>query len=135
MASSHPSGSVPPPARRCQATTVRGRPCRAWAVPGDHYCRAHQPGQEPIPPTRRLETPDDVIADLLDNLSRLSGLLDRSQGGDDFLKLLSVYSRASTHLAGLMREQRRASGPPADPLLQAIGQALDELSEELGIQL
>jgi hypothetical protein len=135
MSPSHPSGSVPPPARRCRATTARGRPCRAWAVPGDHYCRAHQPGQEPTRPRRRLETADDLIADLLENLSLLSTLLDRSQGGDDFLKLLSVYSRASTHLAALMREQRRASGPPADALLQVIGQALDELGQELGIQL
>ena len=35
----------------------------------------------------------------------------------------------------LLREKRLLPGDPADDLMTVIGQALDEIGEELGIQL
>jgi hypothetical protein len=127
---------------RCLGTTTRGRPCRAWAAKGSEYCAAHraQAGTLPAHPSRTrlpppLETIDDLIADLLAKMSLLSGMIAETEETDTFLKLMSVYSRASTHVAHLMREKRLVPAPPGDDLMTVLGRALDEISEELGLKL
>jgi hypothetical protein len=143
MTASDTPTSAPRAPKRCAGTTRHGRPCRAWATKESDYCPAHQPGtKKALPPLRprhrpprRLETINDLVADLLGRLSHLSALIDEANETGDFLKLMAVYSRVSTHLAPLMREQRLLPDNSSDDLMQLIGRALDEISEELGIKL
>ena len=135
------SSAPPPPSRRCMAATANGRPCRAWAVKGDDYCSVHRGPVHPSParpapdsPGRKLETLDDLVAAMFAKLSLTSAWLDRAENLGDFLRGLAVYGRYSANLATLLRE-KRSQGKPADALMAALGQALDELSEEYGIKL
>ena len=86
------------------------------------------------PPHRKLETIDDVIDVMYENLSTLSAMMDHAyqiEDMDSYLKIFAVYGRCITHLASLLRTQQ-ALGPPADDLLSSIAQAVDELAEQEG---
>jgi hypothetical protein len=140
MTSTDLSSSEPSPPRRCLATTARGTPCRAWAVKGTDHCVAHTPRPGPPladrdPPCPKLDTIDDLIADMLQKMALISALLDQAPDRDDLLKRFPVYSRGITHVARLLREKRLLPGQPADDLMTALGQALDELEEELDLKL
>ncbi len=50
-------------------------------------------------------------------------------------KVAPVVFRGTQVVARLLRDERALSGETADGLTGAIGQALDELSEELGLEL
>ena len=131
----------PPPPRRCLAVTAQGRPCRAWAVKGGDYCSVHRGPLHPSParpdpdsPGPKLETLDDLVADMFAKLSLTSAWIERAENLSDFLRGLAVYGRYSAHLAALLRE-KRSQGRPADPLMATIDQALDQISKEYGIKL
>jgi hypothetical protein len=82
---------------------------------------------------RKLETLDDLVADMFAKLSLTSAWIERAENLADYLRGLAVYGRYSAHLAALLREKR--SQQPADALMDALGQALDQLSDEYGIKL
>jgi hypothetical protein len=68
-------------------------------------------------------------------MSLLSDLLDQAENEKHYTRLFTAYSRSTTHLARLLREKRLLPDQPADDLDTLLGQALDELGEELGIKL
>jgi hypothetical protein len=88
----------------------------------------------PDSPGPKLETLDDLVADMFAKLSITSAWLDRAENLADYLRGLAVYGRYSAHLAVLLRE-KRSQGRPADALLAALGPALDQISDEYGIKL
>ncbi len=108
--------SIPPSSsRRCRATTAEGRPCRAWAIQDTPYCALHSdhdqanplPGDpDPGPPRRRLETIDDVIADMFEKMARFSAMIDQVEDMDSYMKMLAVYSRNATHLTRIRKLAR-----------------------------
>ena len=82
----------------------------------------------------------DVIADLFHHQSRLSAFIDRQTRADEIqiaemARLLALLGQNASRIGRLLRDQRALSGESADGLLGAIGQALDELSTELGVDL
>jgi hypothetical protein len=137
--------AVPPsPSRRCRATTAGGRPCRAWAIKDTPYCAVHSghdqantlpEDPDPGPPRRRLETIDDVITDMFEKMARFSAMIDQAEDIDSFLKMFAVYSRNTAHLASLLRTKHSLPGNPTDDLMSALGQAIDEVGKELGVDL
>jgi len=81
---------------------------------------------------------DDLIADLAAKQSRLSRYLDQCWQDPEAAhldRLLAVYSQNATRLGRLLRHRYAIYGPPPDPFGLAINQALDQLSEEWGIDL
>ena len=159
--------------QRCTAEAARGRPCRAWAVPGSEppRWRAHGGSHRPVdalpdtqgggsqaarhaepaaappgaPDVRRQSfygrdpaavTVDDAIAGLVDKMQRLDELIAALPGdGESLIRLLEVYTQASSRLSRLLRDRRALSGDAADGIAGAIGQALDELATELKTDL
>ncbi len=86
------------------------------------------------PPRRKLETIDDVIDVMYENLSILCAMMDQAyetKDMDRYLKTFGVYGRCIMHLASLLRT-KHALGPPADDVLDIIAQAVDELAEQEG---
>ena len=83
---------------------------------------------------------DEVIADLVDKQRRLSAYIDDCIAQDDvspadMTRLLALHGQNASRLGRLLRDRQALAGPELDELTQAIGLALDELSEELGIEL
>jgi hypothetical protein len=80
-----------------------------------------------------------VVADLADRQGLLTSYLETrlSEGADveEIARLFALHGQNASRLGRLLRDQRALSGDSADGLLAAIGQALDELSTELGIEL
>jgi hypothetical protein len=88
------------------------------------------------PPRRKLETIDDVIDVMYENLSILSAMIDQAEKKlpeemDRYCMMMNVYGRCITHLGSLLRT-KHALGPPADDVLDIIAQAVDELAEQEG---
>ncbi len=50
-------------------------------------------------------------------------------------RLLALHGQNASRIGRLLRDKRALSGASADGILGAIGQALDELSTELGVPL
>jgi hypothetical protein len=87
-------------------------------------------------PRPKLATLDDVIADMFQKLALASALLDQAEDTDNFLKILAVYSRSAVCLGRLLRDrQALTGGPPAGDFMAVLGQALDEISKELGVDI
>lgn len=143
--------------RRCGAQTRSGRPCRAWAMRGSDppRCAAHR---EPVtageaerslaPPAFYAEDPtaitiDAAIAGLADKMRRLDTIIANHDPGQDstwppdetLLQLFGLYSQASSRLSRLLRDRRALSGEAADGFAGAVAQALDELSNQWGVEL
>jgi hypothetical protein len=80
-----------------------------------------------------------VVADLADRQALLTAYLEKrlSAGAEveEIARLFALHGQNASRLGRLLRDQRALSGDSADGLLAAIGQALDELSTELGIEL
>jgi hypothetical protein len=88
---------------------------------------------------RDLTKIEAVIADLAERQAQLADYLTRrlTAGTDltEVARLFALHGQNASRLGRLLRDQRALSGASADGLLAAIGQALDELSTELGIKL
>ena len=143
MNPTNPPPSAQPP-KHCLGTTAQGRPCRARPTKGSLYCHAHSSqadaeldaqALDPPQPVRDVDTIDDLIHDMRDKLARLSEMIDRADDGDQSLKYLAIYGRNATYLARLLLEKRMLPAEPAMDIMDVIGLALDEISEELGIEL
>jgi hypothetical protein len=140
----------PSPAARRRCTAIRndGQPCRAWAVRGRQppRCTAHaDQGGEELPlalqpdAARDLTQIEQVIADLAERQAMLTEYIAAQVVGGadigDVARLFALHGQNASRLGRLLRDQQALSGESAGVLLEAIGQALDELSAELGIQL
>jgi hypothetical protein len=88
---------------------------------------------------RDLTKIEAVIADLAERQGQLADYLTQrlAAGAEltEVARLFALYGQNASRLGRLLRDQRALSGTSADGLLAAIGQALDELSTELGIKL
>lgn len=134
-----------------------GQPCRAWAVRGSEppRCAAHRVDGGPAvgaPPgnanrvthgayARPASPPatiDDVIADLADKQARLTAYLEAqlAGGGDvsEVVKVFQLHGQNASRLGRLLRDQAALSAAGAGSL-EDLERALDELSDELGVQL
>ena len=147
--------------RRCTATTHSGRPCRAWAM---HHtnpprCAIHAgralggapPGNRNAVTHGYYTTPDlsgdlhidlnRIILDLAAKQAQLSAMIDHClqdiNGHDlrDIARLMALHAQTASRLGRLLRDQDALSGNTADQLQEAIDFALDELSEEWGVEL
>jgi uncharacterized protein YjcR len=85
-------------------------------------------------------TIEQAIAGLVDKMTRIDGLIEAatangSQPHDRVIRLFEIYTKASSRLSRLLRDKRDLSGEADDSINEAIAAALDELSEEWGIDL
>lgn len=81
-----------------------------------------------------------LVHDLVAKQQALSALIDRclSEGSlsvQDLARLMALHSQNASRLGRLLRDKRALSGEAADGIAGAISQALDELSNEWGIEL
>ena len=140
--------------RRCTATTRRGLPCRAWAVPDTNppTCAAHRatprPGA-PIGNTNALKHGgyastahqpgaglQPIIADLSTRIQRLGNYIDHEElDTKAYLDALDLLGLLSTRLARVMREHRALEGQGRTDLENAINDALDIVASTLGTVL
>jgi hypothetical protein len=134
------------PKRPCTATTRAGRPCRAWAVRGSDppRCAAHATAAGSSHASHALAlcrdelahpTLDGEITIARDMLRRLVETLRDGTSGGELVQLAQTCFAGTRTVAGLLRDKRALSGGAADGLMGAIGQALDELSTEWGVDL
>jgi len=92
-------------------------------------------------PTKPVETLEDVIADLGAKQAKISRRLEEELESDrplspTGLALLTLHSQNAGKLGQLMNYKlKQGNKGREDELQQAINQALDELSEELGMEL
>jgi len=129
--------------------------CRAWAMKGATYCRAHR---SDLSPTRRKRTgpeapPEGFYGELFtqeelldlagatarpslaDEIGMLKVLIRRVVAREEDPNILSKVGRAVEQLTKAWRLERSISGDAAEGLAAAMAQVLDELSLELGIDL
>jgi len=108
------------------------------AQPGNKNARRHNFYGAP---SRKIETIDDVIADMRERQQQISALISQAMmneghtSTEDLVKLFAIHGQGASRLGRLLRDQRALSGQSADGLSAAIAAALDELSTELGITL
>ena len=124
---------------------IARRPSQPALMPEVFPRRRHlrsQPGPEAPALARKIETIEDVIADVQVRQQQISSLIDALLSEDapdveikDAVKLFALHSENASRLGRLLRDQRALSGQASDELAGAIGAALDELSTELGITL
>lgn len=124
--------------------------CRAWAVKGEELCYAHLRKRGLY---RRFFTEEEVreieevassslqdpagngltLEDVIEVLKVLIGrVVDREANPS---KALPLVARGVRSLVSALKAKRALSGEAADGLAAACAQALDELSNELGIEL
>jgi len=147
---------------RCTATTRKGTPCQAWAVPGSDppTCASHRlTGPRPGPPrgnanaithgAYRDEKPAAVdlqarIADLDRRIERLSRYIDQAEVGDgeggtitvgDYTRLVSLHGQLTSRIGRLLRDQQQLGGGDISEMQAAIDQALTQAGQVLGIEL
>jgi hypothetical protein len=93
-----------------------------------------EPGRRPD-----LTHIEAVVADLAERQAQLTeylaALMDRGADVEEVARLFALHGQNASRLGRLLRDQRALSGESADDLLDAIGKALDEISEELGVEL
>lgn len=144
--------------RRCGAIRADGLPCRAWAVRGSEPARcAMHTHRSPSVSGQRLthRSPavsdqhsgdrrdltqiKNVVADLAERQQQLTAYLGRClEAGvdvEEMARLFALHGQNASRLGRLLKDQQALSEESADVLFDVIGQALDEISEELGIEL
>ena len=149
-----------PNKQRCTATTKDGRPCPNFAMPGYAFCRSHQAPEasaqlgnqaaqkhglygryfreEDLSALAAVATEtglDDEIALARVAIRRLAERIDMVEETGDAVALSAALFNGAGRVAGLLKAQRALSGRAADGVAGAIAQALDELSNEWGVQL
>lgn len=143
---------------------MAGRACQAWAIRDSDppRCPAHarpdgnasslrqQPEEESF---YRRQLSDRELADLISYggdgtladeialnrimLRRLLILLQEANelSVSEVARIAALVFRGTEAVSALLRDERALSGEAADGIAGAIGQALDELSAELGLEL
>ena len=149
---------------KCSVTTNAGRECQAWAMIGSDppLCWAHgdrrnrfgmgregtnasgfydrQLSQQELADVRALSEDQTLNSELVLNRVFLRRLLVALQESDELdpmqlAKLAPIIFRGTQAVARLLREERALNGDADDGVPQVIGQALDALSKELGLEL
>ena len=132
-------GTDPP---RC--SSHGGGHSRVGAPPGNTNAQTHGAYSNPLDPAADL---DARISDLNHRIQQLSDFIDRANLAtpgdgdpdgidlDQYTRLLSLHGQLTSRLGRLMRD--RASISPEDNsfLQECINEALDEVSEILGVKL
>jgi len=79
----------------------------------------------------------ETLDALIERETRLGELIDAADPDDlpTLIKLFSLHAQIASRIGRLLRDQRALGGQAADGIAGAIAQALDELSNELGIPL
>jgi hypothetical protein len=143
--------------RPCQAWAVRGSSpprCASHGGRPDEGGGERPPGPQdapddpqPLAPFPGYVEPEQgpveiaaVIRDLGAKQQILSDLIDRCLAeGDpptgDLARLLTLHSQNAARLGRLLRDQQALGDPAATLMVEAINAALDELSEEWGVEL
>jgi hypothetical protein len=111
---------------RCEQPQVHAEP---WVDPGP-----------PAASATNGELVQGIILDLLAKQKRLSRLIDDCLADDhppvqDLARLLAIHSQNAARLGRLLRDKHALSDRAADAMARAIDHALDELSEEWGLEL
>jgi hypothetical protein len=134
--------------RRCSATTKAGQPYRAWAMEGSSVCAAHA-GKTGAPkgnrnrlthgwyaaPSKPVVTIEDAIENLGERLAHSTEFLDQVDDPALWFKAFNLHAQGLSRLGRLLRDKRALSGKSAETLLDVIGQVIDEISTELGVEL
>ena len=131
---------------QCTATTLKGTPCKAWAIPDSDppRCAAHSTSRSESLDPQCVSSPHPltsiqaIIDDLAAKQARLSTYIDEHAAeleAHDLKALLSLHAMTASRLGKLLRDRRALSGEAADGISDAFGKALDELATELGIDL
>jgi hypothetical protein len=145
--------------------TKAGTPCRAWAIKGSEppLCASHarlaregapggnQESRRPAFYSPTLSegeladlvayaddmTLDDEIACTRVLVRRLMAIIeaDGDLSASEQARLAGLALQGTRTVARLLRDKRALSGDAAEGLAGAIGQALDELSVEWGVEL
>lgn len=150
--------------RKCSGVKKNGERCQAWAVKGSDppLCSAHAGrnvgagapvGNQNaavhgfygrVMTVQELadlvshsadETLHDEIAATRVALRRVMQQLDEEMEPGEYGRLAALIFRGAGTVARLLRANRALSGEAADGIAGAIGQALDELSSEMGVDL
>jgi hypothetical protein len=99
-----------------------------------------QLSQQELADMQALAENHSLNSELVLNRIFLRRLLIAIQEGEEvdfaqLTKLAPIIFRGTQAIARLLREERALNGKAADGMHDAIGQALDELSKELGVEL
>ncbi len=139
---------------KCTSPRKDGEKCQAWAVrkSEQHLCAAHGGGKGPIGApagNKNAETHghysqgkppksiDDVINGVAEKLALLDEYIKTHKGDTDvetLIKLLTLYGLNASRLGRLYRDKKTLGGT-ANELGDALDQAMDELSDEWGVDL
>ena len=138
--------------------TAKGTPCRAWAVKDTNppRCAAHGgTGKKPGTPKGNQNAKKhgfysgtdtsplsitEIIVDLSEKQRALSVFIDDAITfpdikPDDLIPLFTLHANTASRLGKLLRDQHALSGAAADGIAGAIGAALDEIADLLGINV
>jgi hypothetical protein len=102
-----------------------------------HGVFAHGRGAPACAPGASVDL-DAAIADLQRRLRQLSTYIDDNLtdlDADTFVRLANLQGQLTSRLGRLMRDRQQVSGNAGDELTAAINDALDEISEEWGLDL
>jgi len=135
------AGSDPP---RCSSHGGGHSP--VGAPPGNTNAQTHGAYTRPLDPAADL---DARISDLNHRIEQLSAFIDRaslrtSDDGDSddsaidldqYTRLLSLHGQLTSRLGRLMRDRQTISPEDNSFLQECINEALDEVSEILGVKL
>ena len=123
--------------QRCTALTSAARPCQAWAVRGSDppRCAAHG-GLEPAEAEQNSQEALEqeiyavrrLLWRLLDHLNE-----DPEPRLQEITVIAPILLDTTRTMAHLLRDQRALRGDTAEGIAGAIGQALDELAVEWGL--
>lgn len=98
--------------------------------------RARRPSRRSRGRAPRIESIEDVIADLQKRIAQLSekidDLMEDEAPVDILVKVFALHGQNASRLGRLLRDQRALSGKAADTIAAAISQALDEIRTEIG---
>ena len=127
--------------QRCTALTNAGRACQAWAVRGTDppRCAAHG-GLGPAGDDQPHDPHEALEQEIRATRRILWLLLDRldenpEPGLQELARIAPLMLKTTRTVAHLLRDQRALSGATAEGISGAIGQALDELAVEWGINI
>ena len=131
-------------APRCTAKRGDGKPCSAWAVRGSDppRCAAHGGAEahSGVPGGNRNGPPDlDArIAALNRRIEQLEEHIDTHRhdlDAKEFAALVSLQGQLASRLGRLMRDRQHLQGDAADELQHDLDEALEVVSQVLGIDL
>lgn len=123
--------------QRCTALTAAGRACQAWAVRGSEppRCSAHGGGNPGARQQEREAALGEEIVVVRRLLWRLVEHLEEHPelGLQEMALIASMLLDTTRTMARLLRDERALRGETAEGIAGAIGQALDELAVEWGL--